>query len=119
MDTLLQMINEFVSKIGELQSKISEMQSKLQDTQVALEQAVKEAYDKGFQDGAASQNPPSDKIYTQEDLDNAVRSAVEPLNARISELESQVAGIDQKVKEEVDKKVAEIKAKLDELEAGF
>lgn len=120
MDSLLQLINDFVSKIGELQAKISEMQSKLSDTQAALDQAVKEAYDKGFEDGKNSVEPePSDKIYSQAELDAAVAGAVEPLNARIVELEAVVAGIDAKIAEEVAKKVSDIKTKLDELEASF
>jgi len=109
---LIQMLNELVAKISELQTK-------LVDAQKALDEQVKAAYDKGFADGVASVGIPADKIYSQEDLDNAVKLAVEPLNVKIMELEGVVAGFDAKLAEEIMKVKAEIKAKLDALEETF
>jgi hypothetical protein len=117
---LLQMLQDFMNKLGEAAGQIAQLQAKLQDAQAALEIQVKEAYDKGFADGVNSvQIPPSDKIYSQEDMDNAIKLAIEPLNAKIIELEGIVSGIDQKVNDAVALKLAEFKAKLDEVEAQF
>lgn len=110
---LIQMLNNLIAQISELQAK-------LVDAQKALDEQVKAAYDKGFADGVNSvQVPPSDKIYSQEDLDNAVKLAVEPLQIKITELEGVVAGFDAKLAEEIMKVKAEIKSKLDALEETF
>lgn len=110
---LLQMLQDLLAKIQELQNKIV-------DAQNALDIEVKAAYQKGFADGVASvQEQPSDKIYSQEDMDNAIKLSVEPLNARIAELEASMADIDAKIAEAVAAKIAEFKAKLDEVEAQF
>ena len=113
-------MGDLVQLLMTLKATIDGLQQQLTDAQAALDVAVKASYDKGFADGVASvQVPPTDKIYTQADLDNAVKLAVDPLMAKISDLEAVVAGIDVKISDAVNAKIAEIKGKLDELELGF
>jgi hypothetical protein len=118
---LIQMLNGMVALISELQAKLA-------DTQAALDEQIKIAYDKGYNDGVASipVPVPSDKIYSQEELDAAIAVAMEPLVAKIAELDAVVAGIDQKVadaviamKLELAVKFQELKAKEDGIEVEF
>jgi hypothetical protein len=99
-----------MSKIAEILVLIADLQAKLADVDafVALEKQA--SYDKGFADGVASVvvPPPSDKLYSQEELDAKIQEAVLPLQAKIAELEVVVAGIDQLVAD----KLAAFKADL-------
>jgi hypothetical protein len=109
---LIQMLNDLVLKISDLQAKLA-------DAQMALDEQIKIAYDKGYNDGVASipAPVPSDKIYSQEELDAIVQSALEPVNAKVAELEVIVAGIDQKVADAVAQMKADLMVKFQELKA--
>ena len=109
---LIQMLNDLVAKINDLSAKLA-------DAQVALDEQIKIAYDKGYNDGVASVPAPvpSDKIYSQEELDAAIAASMEPLVAKIAELDAVVAGIDQKIADAVVGMKAELMAKFQELKA--
>lgn len=104
---------DIVKLLQDLSATITSLQSALADAQAAAESIAKEAYDKGFADGVASVPPvPTDKIYSQEDLDAAVKAAAEPLQARVAELEAQVADMPAAIDAKVAEAMAAFKADL-------
>lgn len=132
MGNLVELLNGLVAQINELQGK-------LQDSQKAAEELAKAEFDRGFGEGEISGDakgyargfeegkasvecpipepvpvPNPDLKYTQEDLDNAVKNAVEPLQMRISELEMMVAEIPGKIEQAKNELKAEIRAKYEE-----
>lgn len=94
---------------------------------VAAKDAEKAAFGEAeFQRGVASVVCPDpgsgDKIFSQAEVDAMLaplNEQVVAMRGQIESLESQVAGMDQKISEAVQAKVAEFKAKLDEVEAQF
>ena len=100
-----------------LVASISELQAKLSDAQVAADELAKVKYEEGFAAGVASVSiPPSDKIYSQEQLDQAIALAVEPLKVQIADLQVLVDAMPSKIAEEVAKIKAELLAKYQELQ---
>lgn len=143
-------MESFLKLLEQLQGmsdSLSELQLKLENAEAELVAEKKlsfdegfgsgkvegdgEGYARGFEDGARSLPPPveppvSDKIYSQIELDDAIRNSVEPLNLRISELESAVAGFPEvienakrEVKAEIMSKYLEAQASESESEKGF
>lgn len=105
---------DIVKLLQDLSATISSLQLALADAEAAAVQIAKENYDKGFADGVASVPPPvvSDKIFSQEELDAAVKAAVEPLQARVVELEALVEEIKAGVQPKIDEALAAFKAEL-------
>lgn len=96
----------------QLKATITDLQLKLADTDAAIVEAKKAAYDEGFAAGVASVViPPSDKIFSQEELDAAVMAAVAPVQASLDEALVKIADLETKVGE-IDMKVAEAVAAM-------
>jgi hypothetical protein len=108
-----------MSKIAEILVLIADLQAKLADVDAFVAAEKQASYDKGFADGVASVvvPPPSDKLYSQEELDAKIQEAVLPLQAKIAELEVVVAGIDQLVADKMAAFKAELLVKIQELDA--
>ena len=79
---------DLLKLLQDLLASISVLQAQLADVPAALEAAKKASYDEGFAAGVASVPPPasSDKIYSQAELD----IMLEPLKAKVAELQAQV-----------------------------
>ena len=101
-------LESLVNLLTALSSSITALQAQLVDAQAA----AKSQYDAGFAAGAASVpvTPPSDKIYSQADLDAAVAAAVAPLQAQVSALQAQVDALPQQIADAVAAAKAELKA---------
>ena len=117
---LIQMLNDLVAKITDLQAKLA-------DAQAALDEQIKISYDKGYADGVKDGNPvPTDKIYSQEELDAKIVETVAEFKARMDELEAAIIGVDKKVADSIAKvkidileKFMELKSKEDGAEDEF
>ena len=92
---------DIIALLQGLASKIAELQVALQDAQAAGDSIAKEAYDKGFADGVASQPPPVDDVtpFSQADIDAAVLAAVEPLQSQVSAMQSEMDALKLQVEE--------------------
>lgn len=103
---------DLVKLLNDLVANIAALQLQLADAQASADALAKTKYDEGFAAGVASVPvlPPSDKIFSQADLDAAVAGAVEPIKSQIVELQAKVdsiqAALDAKAQELVDFKAA-------------
>jgi hypothetical protein len=80
---------------------------------------VDQAYQKGFADGAASVSvPPSDKLYSEEELQAKIKEALFPLEEKITSLEAEISLLPQKIEEGVAAFKAELLAKYNELQVA-
>lgn len=105
-------IMDIFALFEQLKATITDLQLKLADTDAAIVEAKKAAYDEGFAAGVASVViPPSDKIFSQEELDAAVMAAVAPVQASLDEALVKIADLETKVGE-IDMKVAEAVAAM-------
>ena len=107
---ILSLLNQLVETIGKLQSQLGDAQL-----------AVQENYNKGFSDGVASVVPPvSDKIYSQSDLDAALKpiqdqtvllqAQIDESSAKMAELQAQVDSIPSKIEEAIKSVIEELKS---------
>jgi flagellar biosynthesis/type III secretory pathway protein FliH len=126
MDTILVNLKALVDAVEAMKVQLADAQAALDQVKaqgfdegkvVGLEEGKKlgfdEGYAKGFEDGKASVPPVTgDKIYSQEELDAAVKSAVEPLQAQVTELQAKVDGIPALLEEAVANAKAEVKAEF-------
>jgi len=97
-----------------LLASLAALQQQVVDAQALVDQA----YQKGFADGAASVSvPPSDKLYSEEELQAKIAEAVAPLQKKIEELEAVVAGVDQKIADAVAAFKADLLVKVKEVDA--
>lgn len=109
-----------VELLQNLVSTINNLQQQLADAQAAVNQVAQDSYNQGFAAGAASVTPPpSDKIYSQVELDAAVQAAVDPLNQQIMVLNGQIASmqaqidsIPQQIADAVNAAMSDYKAQL-------
>lgn len=113
-----------LSKIAEILVLIADLQAKLADVEVFVAAEKQLSYEKGFADGVASVPvvPPSDKLYSQEELDAKLAEALLPLNDKIVELEKKIEeltlAVDAAKVEAVALFKAELAAKYEELQVA-
>lgn len=89
---------DILALFNAFKEQLAALQAALQDAQAASEQLAKEQYDKGFADGVASVPPPvNDKLYSQEELDMAIQSAMAPLQEQVSTMQGQIDNLSQRV----------------------
>jgi L-lactate utilization protein LutC len=98
---LQEMLKALSNSVSGFDAQIAAMQSAVD----AIVEAVKEP-------GDGTVVTPSDKIYTQVDLDSAVNAAVLPLQAEIDQLKGQISEVNAGVDERVAKGFADLKAQL-------
>lgn len=105
---------DLVALLNNLVANINELQAKLIDAQVSADALAKQKYDEGFAAGVASvpTPQPSDKLYSQEEMDAAIQSAVVPLNEKIAELQTQVDGMQAQIDAKVSEAMSAFKAEL-------
>lgn len=89
----------------------------LQQQAIDAKLLVDQAYQKGFDDGVASVAIPVDKIYSEEELQAKIAEAVAPLQKKIEELETLVAGVDQKIAEAIAAFKTDLLVKVKEVDA--
>lgn len=111
---------DILAQLQAIVSLINELQAKLVDAEAALSESAKIAYDKGFADGAASVvvTPPTDKLYSEEELQTKIKEALFPLEEKITSLEAEIALLPQKIEEGVAAFKAELLAKYNELQVA-
>lgn len=115
---------DLVKLLNELVANIAALQAQLVDAQASADALAKLKYDEGFAAGVASVvAPPSDKIYSQAELDQKIADALLPIQA---ELEAVKASIEPKVAEALAVFKADLLSKYQEqqvvesqLETGF
>jgi chromosome segregation ATPase len=94
------MYMDILALFNAFKEQLQSLQAALQDAQAASEQLAQEQYAKGFADGVASVPPPvNDKIYSQEELDQAVRSALAPVEEQVAAMRVQIEGLGQQILE--------------------
>lgn len=83
---------DILAQLQALVSLINELQAKLVDAEAALSESAKIAYDKGFADGAASVvvTPPTDKLYSEEELQTKIKEALFPLEEKLLPLKQRL-----------------------------
>ncbi len=139
-----EMFQELLRRLEELSAKVDDVakksydkgfeDGKLQGYEEGKAQGDAEGFQRGFEEGYAKGKEdglkecpvpvPSDKIYSQEEMDAALKplqdkvaeqeAKINEQGAKIVELELIVSGIEQKVAEAVAAAIAEFKAKIKE-----
>lgn len=77
----------------DLLSLLNGLVAQLADAQKAADDLAKAKFDEGFAAGVASVPPPSDKIFSQAELDAAVAAAVAPVQAQLDGVVAELAGL--------------------------
>lgn len=98
---------DLVSLLNNLVANIASLQAQLADAQKAADDLAKAKYDEGFAAGVASVQP-SDKIYSQAEVD----AIVLPLNEKIAALELAITDINATIPAKIAEAVAAFKAEL-------
>ena len=103
---------DILAQLQALVGLLSELQAKLSQAEQALVEATKKAYDEGFAAGVASVPVGSDKIYSQEELEAKIAEAVEPIQKKVSELQTIVNNMEELTATKVAEAMAAFKVEL-------
>lgn len=97
-----------------LVAQLAALQTQLADVPAALEAAKKLSYDEGFAAGVASVPVvlPSDKIYSQDELDAKIQEALQPVQAELDSVKAQMVDMQVQIDQKIADAIAAFKADL-------
>lgn len=103
---LQQLLQETTAHIVALKEKCAEVETKLADAAVAADELAKAKFDEGFKAGIESVAAPTDKVYTQADLDAKIAEALAPVQAELEAVKAELAAVKAEVEAKIDAALA-------------
>lgn len=105
---------DLLKLLQDLIANVETLKQQLTDAEAALAAAKQTSYDEGFAAGVLSvpQVPPSDKVFSQAEVDQMIIDATTPIQAQVDQLIVEVESIKASIPAEKEAAVKEFKAAL-------
>jgi len=94
---IVKMIGDLFATVSALQAQMGELNDQLANAEAELEKVAKGNYEKGFEEGKASVVCDVTKVYSEDEVVEKLKNAVEPLKEELELVKKQMENLGQEI----------------------